>query len=103
MKNDMILERFKGVEKSVLVAMTEKEIYDLTLWEKIERALIINGYTDHEICRKIELDDIKRTGADSFTFTVVSTMKRKKNPSFFHKMAIDEIHGLLTLLEFNKF
>ena len=97
----MELERFKGVKKSVLVEMTEKEIYDLTLWEKIERALIINGYTDHEICRKIELDDIERTGADSFTFTVVSTKKRKKNPSFFHKMAIDEIHGLLTLLEFN--
>ena len=99
----MILDNFKGVDKIVLASMTEKDIYNLTIWEKIERALILDGLTDHEICRKIELDDIERTGSDRFTFTVFSTLKRKKNPSFSHKMIVDEIHGLLTLLQFNKF
>ena len=95
----MLLNHFKGESREALENMSDSEIYSLSLAEKIERALIINGYTDHVLCSKIELADVEKLGADSMTFTAISTIKRKRKPSFFHKFALDEIHGAMTLLE----
>ena len=95
----MILNHFKGVTREALENMSDSEIYSLNLAEKIERALIINGYTDHNLCSKIEMEDVMQLGADSMKFTIVSTIKRKRKPSFFHKFALDEIHGRMELLE----
>ena len=95
----MILNHFKGVTREALENMTDSEIHSLNLTEKIERALIINGYTDHDLCGKIEMKDVMQLGADSMRFTIVSTIKRKRKPSFFHIFALEEIHGRMKLLE----
>ena len=95
----MTLNHFKGMTREALENMTDSEIHSLSLTEKIERALIINGYTDHNLCSKIEIEDVMQLGADSMKFTIVSTIKRKRKPSFFHKFALDEVHGRMELLE----
>lgn len=99
----MLLNHFKNASREELENMSDSEIYSLDLAEKIERALIINGYTDHVLCSKIELVDVEKLGADSIKFTALSTIKRKRKPSFSHKFALDEIHGAMTLLEYNEF
>ena len=99
----MILNHFKGVTREALENMSDSEVYSLDLPGKIERALIINGYTDHSLCSKIEMVDVMQLGADSMKFTIVSTIKRKKKPSFFHKFALEEIHGRMELLEHGEF
>ena len=95
----MILNHFKGESREALENMSDAEIYSLNLVEKIERELIINGYTDHDLCGKIEMTDVMQLGADSMRFTIVSTIKRKRKPSFFHIFALDEAHGRMELLE----
>ena len=95
----MLLNHFKSFTRSELENMSDSEVYSLGLAEKIERALIINGYTDHNLCSKIEMVDVMELGADSMKFTIISTIKRKRNPSFFHKFVLDEIHGRMELLE----
>ena len=95
----MILNHFKGESREALESMSDAEIYSLSLVEKIERALIINGYTDHNLCGKIEMIDVMQLGADSMRFTIISTIKRKRKPSFFHIFALEEIHGVMKLLE----
>lgn len=99
----MILNHFKGATRESLENMSDTEVYSLNLVEKIERALIINGYTDHNLCSKIEMEDVMQLGADAMKFTIVSTIKRKRKPSFFHKFALDEIHGRMELLEHGEF
>lgn len=99
----MILNHFKSTTRESLENMSDTEVYSLNLIEKIERALIINGYTDHNLCSKIEMNDIMQLGADTIKFTVISTIKRKRKPSFFHKFALDEIHGAMKLLEHGEF
>ena len=99
----MILNHFKGATRESLENMSDSQIYSLNLVEKIERALIINGYTDHNLCSKIEMVDVMELGADTIKFTVISTIKRKRKPSFFHKFALDEIHGTMKLLEHGEF
>lgn len=99
----MILNHFKGATRESLENMSDTEVYSLNLVEKIERALIINGYTDHNLCSKIEMEDVMQLGADTMKFTIVSTIKRKRKPSFFHKFALDEIHGRMELLEHGEF
>lgn len=99
----MILNHFKSATRESLENMSDTEVYSLNLVEKIERALIINGYTDHNLCSKIEMNDIMQLGADTIKFTVISTIKRKRKPSFFHKFALDEIHGTMKLLEHGEF
>lgn len=96
----MILNHFKGESREALENMSDAEVYSLNLVEKIERALIINGYTDHNLCSKIEMEDVMQLGADTIKFTVISTIKRKRKPSFFHKFALDDIHGTMKLLEY---
>lgn len=99
----MTLDHFKGVTREALENMTDSEIYSLSLGEKIERALIINGYADHNLCGKIEMVDVMQLGADTMKFTIISTIKRKRKPSFFHKFALEEIHGRMELLEHGEF
>lgn len=99
----MILNHFKGVTREALENMTDSELHSLNLVEKIERALIVNGYTDHNLCSKIEMEDVIQLGADSMRFTIVSTIKRKRKPSFFHIFALDETHGAMKLLEHGEF
>ena len=55
----MLLNRFKGESRETLENMSDSQIYSLSLIEKIERALIINGYTDHNLCSKIEMVDVR--------------------------------------------
>lgn len=95
----MLLNHFKSESREALENMSDSEIYSLSLAEKIERALIINGYTDHVLCSKIDMVDVMQLGADTIKFTVISTIKRKRKPSFFHKFALDETHGAMKLLE----
>ena len=95
----MLLNHFKSFTRSELENMSDSEVYSLNLAEKIERALIINGYTDHNLCSKIDMVDIMQLGADTIRFTVISTIKRKRKPSFYHKFVLDEIHGRMELLE----
>lgn len=95
----MILNHFKGATRESLENMSDAEVYSLNLIDKIERALIINGYTDHNLCSKIDMVDVMQLGADTIKFTVISTIKRKRKPSFYHKFALDEVHGRMELLE----
>ena len=95
----MLLDHFKCSTRSVLEKMTDSEVYSLSLVEKIERALIINGFTDHALCSKIEMVDAMELGADTMMFTIVSTIKRKRKPSFYHRFVLDQVHGELKLLE----
>ena len=99
----MLLNHFKNESREALENMSDSEIYSLDLAAKIERALIINGYTDHDLCSKIEMKDVMQLGADTIRFTVISTIKRKRKPSFFHKFALEEIHGRMELLEHGEF
>lgn len=99
----MILNHFKGESREALENMSYSEIYSLSLVEKIERALIINGYTDHNLCSKIEMVDVMELGADSMRFTIISTIKRKRKPSFYHKFALEQVHGEMKLLEHGDF
>lgn len=99
----MILNHFKGESRDALENMSDSEIYSLNLAEKIERALVINGYTDYNLCSKIEMVDVMELGADTMKFTIVSTIKRKRKPSFYHKFVLDEIHGRMELLEHGDF
>lgn len=99
----MLLNHFNNESREALENMTDSEVHSLNLVEKIERALIINGYTDHNLCSKIEMEDVMQVGADTIKFTVISTIKRKRKPSFFHKFALEEIHGRMKLLEHGEF
>lgn len=99
----MLLNHFKGESREALENMSDSEIYSLSLTEKIERALIINGYTDHNLCSKIEIVDVMELGADSMKFTIISTIKRKRKPSFYHKFALEQVHGEMKLLEHGDF
>lgn len=96
----MLLNHFKDESREALENMSDSEIYSLSLVEKIERALIINGYTDHILCSKIEMVDVMEVGADTMKFTIISTIKRKRKPSFYHKFALEQIHGEMKLLEY---
>lgn len=99
----MILNHFKGVTRSTLESMSDSEVYSLSLVEKIERSLIINGFTDHDLCSKIEMVDVMELGADTMKFTIVSTIKRKRKPTFYHKFALEQVHGEMKLLEFGDY
>lgn len=99
----MLLNHFKGSTRSELENMSDAEVHSLSLVEKIERALIINGYTDHNLCSKIEMVDVMELGADTMKFTIVSTIKRKRKPSFYHKFALEQVHGEMKLLEYGDF
>ncbi len=86
----MELKKFANTTREALENMSDSEIWNLGLWEKIERYLIVEGITDHECARKIEVEDIAQSGADGIRFTVVSTLKRKHKPSWKHTFVLNE-------------
>lgn len=91
------LKRFMNNTKDELENMELCDIYSLNLWEKVERYLIIEGYTDHDLCRKIVVCDVTKVGYLGVSFTVVSTKKRCRKPSFFQQFYLNEERGEIKL------
>ena len=97
----MELKAFVGISRDVLENMDDSEVRSLSDIEKIERYLIIDGIVDHEFARKIELIDARAIGADSMSFTIVSTKKRCKNPYVAHYFVLDQIHGHMNMIGYD--
>lgn len=95
------LNYFKKVTREELWDMSDREVYGLNDLAKIERCLILNGYVDHDFARKIEMVDAYPVGANSVSFTILTTKKRCRKPSIAHYFVLDQIHGGLKLIGFD--
>lgn len=97
----MLLNRFNKDNEQGLESMSESEIWNLNMWERIERALIINGNVTHGLCRLIDVQDVRPCGADSFTFNVISTLRGKRKPSYRHHIVYNNVNGYMEVTEFD--
>lgn len=95
------LNYFKKVTREELWDMSDREVYGLNDSAKIERYLILNGYVDHDLARKIEMVDVYSVGADSVSFTILTTKRRCRKPSIAHHFVLDQVHGRMELIGFD--
>lgn len=91
MTTEMI--RFKNMTREQVEELTEREFHDLSIFEKVEYFLIVNGYADHQCFRKMEIADVYNTGYLGINMSVICTKKRCRNADGYFTINMTEEHG----------